>query len=64
VLTGPEGGFDDAERATIRALPCVVPVTLGSRLLRADTAALAALSIWQALKGDWALLPGRGRALT
>jgi 16S rRNA (uracil1498-N3)-methyltransferase len=37
----------------IRALPFVVPVTLGSRILRADTAALAALSVWQAIRGDW-----------
>jgi 16S rRNA (uracil1498-N3)-methyltransferase len=63
VLTGPEGGFDDSERAMIRALPCVVPVTLGVRILRADTAALAALAIWQSIKGDWGL-PVRGRAPT
>jgi len=53
VLTGPEGGFDPAERAAIRALPCVVPVSLGPRILRADTAALAALAVWQAMAGDW-----------
>ena len=53
VLTGPEGGFDVAEREMIRALPNVVPGFLGARILRADTAALAALSVWQALKGDW-----------
>ena len=53
VLTGPEGGFDDEERALIRAQPFVVPVTLGPRIMRADTAALAALSVWQALCGDW-----------
>ena len=52
VLTGPEGGFDPAERATLRALPFVTPVTLGPRILRADTAALAALAIWQSVKGD------------
>src|SRR6185312_785697 len=45
ILTGPEGGFDPAERETLRALPFVVPVTLGPRILRADTAALAALSV-------------------
>jgi 16S rRNA (uracil1498-N3)-methyltransferase len=55
VLTGPEGGFDESERAMIRALPSVVPATLGARILRADTAALAALAIWQAIKGDWGL---------
>ena len=63
VLTGPEGGFDDAERAMICALPSVVPATLGARILRADTAALAALAVWQAIKGDWGL-PVRGRAPT
>ena len=53
ILTGPEGGFDPAERAALRALPFVVPVTLGPRILRADTAALAALAIWQSVRGDW-----------
>lgn len=53
VLTGPEGGFDPAERDMLRALPFVTPVTLGPRILRADTAALAALSIWQSVCGDW-----------
>ena len=53
ILTGPEGGFDPDERKALRALPFVVPVTLGSRILRADTAALAALSIWQAVAGDF-----------
>ena len=53
ILTGPEGGFDPAERAALRALPFVVPVSLGPRILRADTAALAALAIWQAVAGDW-----------
>lgn len=53
ILTGPEGGFDASERAMLRAQPFVVPVGLGARILRADTAALAALSVWQALAGDW-----------
>jgi 16S rRNA (uracil1498-N3)-methyltransferase len=53
VFIGPEGGFDPAERAALRALPFVTPVSLGTRILRADTAALAALSIWQAIRGDW-----------
>jgi 16S rRNA (uracil1498-N3)-methyltransferase len=52
IFTGPEGGFDPAERAALRALPFVLPVTLGPRILRADTAALAALAIWQAVAGD------------
>jgi len=53
VFTGPEGGFDPAERALLRAQAHVTPVSLGTRILRADTAALAALSVWQALTGDW-----------
>ena len=53
ILTGPEGGFDPSERAMLRAQPFVVPVGLGPRILRADTAALAAVTIWQAVKGDW-----------
>jgi 16S rRNA (uracil1498-N3)-methyltransferase len=53
VLIGPEGGFDAAERETIRGCPFVVPVTLGPRIMRADTAALAALAVWQAVLGDW-----------
>ena len=53
ILIGPEGGFDPVERDLIRANPLAVPVSLGSRILRADTAALAALSIWQAIGGDW-----------
>jgi 16S rRNA (uracil1498-N3)-methyltransferase len=54
IFTGPEGGFDPAERDVIRARPNVVPVSLGERILRADTAALAALAVWQSVKGDWA----------
>jgi 16S rRNA (uracil1498-N3)-methyltransferase len=53
VLTGPEGGFSPEERHLIRAHPAVLPVTLGPRIMRADTAALAALAVWQALLGDW-----------
>jgi 16S rRNA (uracil1498-N3)-methyltransferase len=51
VLTGPEGGFDPAERAAIRSHGFAIPVSLGPRILRADTAALAALAVWQALQG-------------
>ena len=54
ILTGPEGGFDPVERAALRACDFVVPVTLGPRILRADTAALAALAIWQSVGGDFA----------
>ena len=53
LLTGPEGGFDDEERSLIRKQSYVIPVTLGPRIMRADTAALAALAIWQAICGDW-----------
>ncbi len=53
ILIGPEGGFDDAERAAIRGLPQAVAIGLGPRILRADTAAVAALSVIQALRGDW-----------
>ncbi len=53
VLIGPEGGFSDGERARLRALPWARPVRLGPRILRADTAAVAALALWQATCGDW-----------
>ena len=53
ILIGPEGGFDPEERARLRALPFVTPVTLGPRILRADTAAISALTLWQAAIGDW-----------
>lgn len=52
-LIGPEGGFADAELDRLRSLPFVTSVSLGARLLRADTAALAVLAVWQALVGDW-----------
>ncbi len=57
VLVGPEGGFDDTERAMLARLPFAVPVSLGPRILRAETAAIAALSVVQALLGDWKLGP-------
>ena len=53
VLIGPEGGFADAERSRLLALPHVVPISLGPRILRADTAAVAALAVIQAIIGDW-----------
>jgi len=53
ILIGPEGGFTDAERSEIRAMSNVYPVSLGPRILRADTAAVALLSIWQSVMGDW-----------
>ena len=54
VLVGPEGGFSPAERQRLRALACAIPVSLGPRILRADTAAISALTLWQAMLGDWA----------
>jgi 16S rRNA (uracil1498-N3)-methyltransferase len=53
ILTGPEGGFTDDERATIRAAAGAVPISLGPRILRAETAALAALAVFMAIAGDW-----------
>lgn len=53
ILIGPEGGFSDRERAAIRAMPGAHAVSLGPRILRADTAAVAALTLWQATLGDW-----------
>jgi 16S rRNA (uracil1498-N3)-methyltransferase len=53
ILIGPEGGFSDAERARLAALPFATSVSLGPRILRADTAAVAALTLWQATLGDW-----------
>lgn len=53
ILTGPEGGFTEEERAAIRSAPNAVPVSLGPRILRAETAALAALAAYMALAGDW-----------
>ncbi|MBB5752313.1 16S rRNA (uracil(1498)-N(3))-methyltransferase [Prosthecomicrobium pneumaticum] len=53
VLIGPEGGFSAEERDRLRRLPFVVPIALGPRILRADTAAVAALALVQAAKGDW-----------
>jgi 16S rRNA (uracil1498-N3)-methyltransferase len=53
LLVGPEGGFSEDERALLRGLPYVTPIPLGPRILRADTAAVAALAVLQATIGDW-----------
>ena len=53
LLIGPEGGFDDGERATIRALPQTVPISLGPRILRAESAAISAAALWMGICGDW-----------
>ena len=53
LLIGPEGGFDAAERALIAAHPDARPVALGPRILRAETAAIAAVALWMASAGDW-----------
>jgi 16S rRNA (uracil1498-N3)-methyltransferase len=53
ILIGPEGGFSDAERKRLHAMPQAHVVSLGPRILRADTAAVAALTLWQQRLGDW-----------
>jgi 16S rRNA (uracil1498-N3)-methyltransferase len=53
ILIGPEGGFSQAERARLHSLSFAHPVSLGPRILRADTAAVAAMAIWQDQLGDW-----------
>ncbi|KUJ78226.1 16S rRNA (uracil(1498)-N(3))-methyltransferase [Ruegeria profundi] len=53
ILIGPEGGFSDVERARLTGLPFAHVVSLGPRILRADTAAVAALTLWQQALGDW-----------
>ena len=53
LLTGPEGGFDDTERTAIRALPSARAITLGPRVLRGETAAIAGLALWMGMRGDW-----------
>ena len=53
LLVGPEGGFDDAERAAIRAHPASVAISLGPRILRGETAAIAGMAVWMAEAGDW-----------
>ncbi|RJX67899.1 16S rRNA (uracil(1498)-N(3))-methyltransferase [Tsuneonella suprasediminis] len=53
ILIGPEGGFDDAERTAIRAHPAACAITLGPRILRGETAAIAAMALWMGAAGDW-----------
>jgi len=53
ILIGPEGGFSQAERKRLRALPFSHTISLGPRILRADTAAVAAMTLWQQALGDW-----------
>lgn len=53
IVIGPEGGFSASERDRLRSMAGVTPVSLGPRILRADTAAVAALTLWQAAQGDW-----------
>ena len=53
ILIGPEGGFTDEERALVRSAPNSVAISLGPRILRAETAALAALAAYMAVAGDW-----------
>ena len=53
ILTGPEGGFTSGEREAIRAAPNSIAISLGPRILRAETAALAGLAAWMSAVGDW-----------
>jgi len=53
ILIGPEGGFDDAEREAIRSHPQAKPIALGPRILRGETAAIAAAALWMGMMGDW-----------
>lgn len=53
LLIGPEGGFDDAERSAVRSLPQARPISLGPRILRGETAAIAATALWMGISGDW-----------
>ena len=64
LLTGPEGGFDEAERAAIRALPQARPITLGPRILRGETAAIAATALWMGIAGDWHNSLARGEPVS
>lgn len=57
LLVGPEGGFTDEERAAVRAMAQAVPVSLGPRILRGETAAIAGIALWMAVAGDWAGFP-------
>ena len=53
IIIGPEGGFSEAERTRLMAMPQATSIALGPRILRADTAAVAALTLWQSTLGDW-----------
>jgi 16S rRNA (uracil1498-N3)-methyltransferase len=57
LLVGPEGGFDDSERQAVRALPQARPITLGPRILRGETAAIAGTALWMGVAGDWGRTP-------
>ncbi|MEM9055177.1 MAG: RsmE family RNA methyltransferase, partial [Pseudomonadota bacterium] len=57
LLVGPEGGFSPREQKMLRALNFVIPITLGPRILRAETAVVSALTLWQSLVGDWQNAP-------
>ncbi len=59
LLTGPEGGIDDEERAAIRAVAQARAITLGPRILRGETAAIAGAALWMGIAGDWAATGGK-----
>ena len=58
ILIGPEGGFSDAERKRLHGMESAVSVSLGPRILRGETATIAAISIWMAQAGDWSPVSG------
>lgn len=60
LIVGPEGGFDESERESIRALPQSSAITLGPRILRGETAAIAATALWMGVAGDWHKSLARG----
>lgn len=57
IFIGPEGGFSSKEREQLRAMASILPITLGPRILRAETAVVSALTLWQSLVGDWQKAP-------
>ena len=58
LIVGPEGGFSEAERAALLRLSATTAISLGPRVMRADTAAVAGLALIQALCGDWTIADG------
>jgi 16S rRNA (uracil1498-N3)-methyltransferase len=62
ILVGPEGGFSDSERKLLRTKKNILPVSLGNRILRAETAAVVALTMWHSMVGDWPKISGSSKS--